>query len=59
LELSEQAQQLLAADAGPAGAPPPLMVEHARRLLADGFYNDRGVLERTAERLAPLFTADA
>lgn len=36
----------------------PEVVEAAKRMLASGFYNDRGVLESTAGEVAPFVDLD-
>ena len=54
VELSEEARKLMGPQTSNSSALPvrPEMVERAKALLASGHYNDRAVLEKTAERIA-------
>lgn len=56
VEISADAQQLLAA--GNSGDVRPEKVDRARKVLESGSYNDRGVIEKTAERIADRFSAE-
>ena len=54
IEISQGARDLL-------GQAPvrPEMVERARKILSSGLYNDKGVIEKTAEKISESFSADA
>ncbi|MEI6231514.1 MAG: flagellar biosynthesis anti-sigma factor FlgM [Planctomycetota bacterium] len=54
VELSEEARQIMGVQTGKSSELPvrPEMVERAKALLASRQYNDRAVLEKTAERIA-------
>ena len=54
IEISQGARDLM-------GQAPvrPEMVERARKVLSSGLYNDKGVIEKTAEKIADSFSASA
>lgn len=54
IEISQGARDLL-------GQAPvrPEMVDRARKILSSGVYNDKGVIEKTAEKIAASFSANA
>jgi hypothetical protein len=56
IEISAGAQELLGPD---GGTTRPDAVERARQVLQSGLYNDKAVLEQTAEKIAGLFSAEA
>ena len=58
IEFSAGAQQLLQ-QGGASGAVRPDMVERAKSILQSGSYNDKGVIEKTAEKIADSFSAEA
>ena len=52
------AQQLLE-QGQKSGAVRPEMVDRAKAILQSGSYNDKGVIEKTAEKIADKFNAEA
>jgi hypothetical protein len=54
IEISQGARELI-------GQAPvrPEMVERARKLLSSGLYNEKGAIEKTAEKIAASFSTDA
>ena len=58
IEFSAGAQQLLE-NGAQSGAVRPEMVDRARSILQSGAYNDKGVIEKTAEKIADKFNAEA
>lgn len=64
LEISPKAQELLAKTQQKNNAAEPDLVrqekvERAKQVIQDGSYNNRGALEKTADKLAKLFSVDA
>ncbi len=59
IEFSAGAQQLLEQGKGASGAVRPEMVERAKSILQSGSYNDKGAIEKTAEKIADSFSAEA
>jgi len=63
IEISAKAREVLAggavSTANETSAIRPEAVERARKLLQSGLYNDHGVLEKTADKIAGLFSTDA
>ena len=65
LEISPKAQELLAETKQKKDAPKteddvrPEKVERARQVLQNGLYNDKGAVEKTANAIAKVFSADA
>ena len=58
IEFSAGAQQLLE-QGQKSGAVRPEMVDRAKAILQSGSYNDKGVIEKTAEKIADKFNAEA
>jgi hypothetical protein len=63
VEISAEAQALLAGGSMPdqnqSVEVRPEMVDRARKILESGAYNDQGVLEKTAEKIAAVLSAEA
>lgn len=62
VEISDKARELLAggavSTATEMSAIRPEAVDRARKVLQSGLYNDQGALEKTAEKIASLFSAE-
>lgn len=63
IEISDHARQLMESLAntnqGQTAGIRPEMVERARKVLQAGTYNDAGVIDKTAARIAQILSADA
>ena len=59
VDISDNARKLIAAQQQPPSSDDTQTVEHVRQFLQNKLYNDQGLLEETAAKLAPILYTEA